>query len=159
MLRRAPTLSPHARPSRRRGFTLIELMIAVVVLALLVAIALPSYTAQVNRSRVARAVADIKDLEMRLERYLTDRGRFPADLAEFGSPADPWGKAYQYLNMDGASVGKVRKDHSLHPLNTDYDLYSSGPDGKSVSPLTAKASRDDVIRARNGAFVGLASDY
>jgi general secretion pathway protein G len=132
---------------------------AVVVLALLVAIALPSYTAQVNRSRVARAVADIKDLEMRLERYLTERGRFPANLVEFGSPTDPWGNEYQYLNMEGASVGKVRKDHSLHPLNTDYDLYSMGPDGKSVSPLTAKPSRDDVIRARNGGFVGLASDY
>jgi len=55
--------------------------------------------------------------------------------------------------------GKVRKDHNLVPLNSDYDLYSMGKDGKSVSPLTAKASRDDIVRANNGAFVGLASEY
>ena len=54
---------------------------------------------------------------------------------------------------------KVRKDHNEHPLSTDFDLYSMGKDGKSVAPLTAKASRDDIIRARNGGFIGLASDY
>lgn len=52
-----------------------------------------------------------------------------------------------------------RKDHNLVPLNTDYDLYSSGPDGASVGPLTAKASRDDILRANNGRFVGPASAY
>lgn len=61
--------------------------------------------------------------------------------------------------MENASVGKKRKDKSLHPLNTDYDLYSMGPDGRSVSPLTAKASRDDIIRANNGGFIGVAEDY
>jgi general secretion pathway protein G len=34
-----------------------------------------------------------------------------------------------------------------------------GKDGKSQSPLTAKASRDDIIRANNGQYVGLAADY
>jgi general secretion pathway protein G len=145
---------------RRRGFTLIEVMIALVVVALLSSLAYPAYTAQVNRSRVAQAVADIKDLEIRLERYLTDHGSYPTSLTAAGmSQLDPWGNAYQYLNMEGASTGQVRKDHSLHPLNTDYDLYSMGADGQSVSPLTARQSRDDIVRARNGSFVGLASDY
>jgi len=45
------------------------------------------------------------------------------------------------------------------PLNTDYDLYSQGPDGQSVSPLTAAKSRDDIIRANNGDFIGTAEDY
>jgi len=34
-----------------------------------------------------------------------------------------------------------------------------GKDGASVPPLTAKASRDDIIRANDGRFIGLASDY
>jgi general secretion pathway protein G len=55
--------------------------------------------------------------------------------------------------------GKIRKDHNLHPLNSEFDLYSMGADGASVSPLTAKASRDDVIWGRDGSFVGLASDF
>ena len=55
--------------------------------------------------------------------------------------------------------GHARKDHSLVPINTDFDLYSMGPDGRSSPPLTAKASRDDIVRANDGAFVGVAADY
>ncbi len=45
------------------------------------------------------------------------------------------------------------------PINSDYDLWSSGKDGASSPPLTAKPSRDDIVRANNGRFVGLASDF
>lgn len=143
-----------------RGFTLIELMLALVVAALLGAIALPSYRNYINKSRVSQAIADMKLIEMNLERFNTDRGKFPDALSELGTvPVDPWGNAYRYLNMVGASVGKVRKDHGLHPLNTDYDLYSMGADGRTATPLTSALSADDIVRARNGAFVDVASKY
>ncbi len=58
-----------------------------------------------------------------------------------------------------ASKGKPRKDRLLHPINSDYDLYSMGKDGESVEPLTAKKSHDDVIRANDGSFVGLAAEF
>ena len=44
-------------------------------------------------------------------------------------------------------------------MNSDFDLYSVGNDGDSESPLSAKASRDDIVRANNGAFIGLGEDY
>jgi general secretion pathway protein G len=44
-------------------------------------------------------------------------------------------------------------------LNSTYDLYSKRKDGQSSSPLTAKASRDDIIRANDGGYIGLASAY
>lgn len=72
---------------------------------------------------------------------------------------DPWGSPYQYLKLLLKSKGKVCKDHNLVPSNSDYDLYSLGKDKQSVSPLTAKASNDDIIRANNGDFVGLALGY
>jgi general secretion pathway protein G len=34
-----------------------------------------------------------------------------------------------------------------------------GPDGRTAPPLTARYSRDDIVRANNGAFVGVAADY
>ena len=43
------------------------------------------------------------------------------------------------------------------PINEFFDLYSMGADGKSVSPLTAQASHDDIIRAYDGQYVGIAS--
>jgi len=53
----------------------------------------------------------------------------------------------------------MRKDKNLTPINTYYDLYSTGKDGLSVSPLTAKHSRDDIVRANDGGFIGLATDF
>ena len=52
-----------------------------------------------------------------------------------------------------------RRDRFLFPLNTDFDLFSLGPN-RAMSPSIGEAlSLDDVIRANNGGFFGLASDY
>jgi general secretion pathway protein G len=90
----------------------------------------------------------------------------PASLAQinFGNIlplTDPWGNPYQYLPLYGrpANQNDARKDHNLHPINTDFDLYSMGPDGESKKPLQNAQSRDDIIRANDGAFVGVASTY
>ena len=45
------------------------------------------------------------------------------------------------------------------PINSSYDLFSQGKDGQSSPPLTASASRDDIVRANDGDFIGLASRY
>jgi general secretion pathway protein G len=47
----------------------------------------------------------------------------------------------------------------LVPINSTYDLYSMGKDGKTKAPITAQDSRDDIIRANDGLFIGLASDF
>jgi general secretion pathway protein G len=88
-------------------------------------------------------------------------GELPASLDELriGSRNDPWGSPYRYLRIEGRNRGQWRKDRFLVPLNYDYDLYSMGPDGRSRPPLTAADSRDDVVRAGNGAFLGKAEDY
>ena len=62
---------------------------------------------------------------------------------------------------NGACInkGQARKDHSLVPINSDFDLFSIGRDGQSAGALTAAASQDDIVRASDGAFVGLGRDY
>ncbi len=145
---------------RTLGVTLVELMIAVALVGLLAAIAVPSYESYLRKAKMAAAKKDILEISLRLDRVFMAVGAYPASLAALGSvPLDPWGAPYRYLSMDGATVGQKRKDKSLHPLNSDYDLYSMGPDGASQTALTAKASRDDIIRANNGGFVGVAEDY
>jgi len=101
---------------------------------------------------------------------------------------DPWGNLYRYLNLvnlvkgpgkgggkgggkddkedkpdkedkDTGPKEKPRKDRFLVPINSDYDLYSMGRDGDTKTPLTAKASHDDVIRCNDGEFVGLAYKF
>jgi len=78
---------------------------------------------------------------------------------------DAWGNPYRYLKIAGQDLkgkgkgDKARKDHFMVPVNTDYDLYSMGPDGVSKPPFTAQASRDDIVRANDGRYVGPASEY
>ena len=60
---------------------------------------------------------------------------------------------------DPPAIALARKDRFLVPINTDYDLYSMGPDGESEPQLHNAVSRDDVIRARDGAYVGLAESF
>ena len=72
--------------SRRQGFTLIEVMIVVVVVAILSAIALPNYTEYVRRSRRAEAQTQILQAAQFLERRYTTTGNYgtalPTDLAQ-----------------------------------------------------------------------------
>ena len=62
-------------------------------------------------------------------------------------------------NAGGGGSVKPRKDRFLTPINSDYDLYSMGPDGQSNEPLNVPVSRDDIIRASNGAYVGVAENF
>jgi type IV pilus assembly protein PilE len=62
------------RPNRSRGFTLIELMIAVVVLGILAAVAIPNYTQYVNRSNRAAAQQVLLEVAGTLERNFTTNG-------------------------------------------------------------------------------------
>lgn len=57
---------------RISGFTLIELMIAVVVVAILTAIALPSYQEYVTRGKIAEATANLADMRVKLEQFFQD---------------------------------------------------------------------------------------
>ena len=143
------------------GFSLIELLLVVAIIATLAAISTPIYTQALQRARSGRAIGDIKTLDIDIRLYQLATGKLPDSLADLGrNLRDPWGHDYQYLSFDDAKgKGKMRKDRFLVPLNSDFDLYSMGPDGESVPPLTAAQSRDDIIRANDGGYVGLASDY
>ncbi|KTC94113.1 prepilin-type N-terminal cleavage/methylation domain-containing protein [Legionella erythra] len=149
--------------NKKQGYTLFELMLAAGIVGVLSVIFIPGYYRYVTRVNMTTATADIKTVEMAIEKYYGENNQYPPNLATLGiNLRDPWGNPYRYLNIlnGGPSAkGMARKDKNLVPINSDYDLYSSGEDGASVSPLTAKASQDDVVRANNGAYIGPAADY
>ena len=148
---------------RAGGFSVAELMIAVAILGIVGAIAIPLYNGYTETSRVGAIIQEMKQIELVVENHKIDTGEYPNSLADVGiSMLDPWGVPYQYLRIEGADAtakGHQRKDHSLVPINSDYDLYSMGEDGKSSPPLTAKASYDDIVRANNGGWYGYGKDY
>ena len=146
----------------QRGFTLLELMIALVVAGLLSIVAYASYSQFVDRARVSKAIGDIGEIHVKVQKYLLEENAgYPANLAEIGlgNLVDPWGNAYQYLVVDGlANNGAVRKDKNLVPVNRQYDVYSMGEDGVTATPFTSTLGKDDVVLAADGGYFGLAED-
>lgn len=150
---------------RSDGFTLIEILIVAALIATISAIAIPRLLGYTQRTRNLQAIADMRRMDADITQYGMDHNVPPDSLADVGYDGlrDPWGRPYVYLKILGSTdpghSAKQRKDHSLVPVNSDYDLYSMGPDGESKAPFTAKASRDDIVRASDGAFIGPVSEF
>lgn len=111
----------HRKP--QRGFTLIEVMVVVVILAILATVVVPRIMDRPDQARVTRAQQDIRAVEAALNLYRLDNFRYPStdDGLEAlvpkyldGLPEDPWGNRYLYL-----SPGE----------KGEFDVYSFGADG------------------------------
>lgn len=117
------------------GFTLLELLVVVAIIAMLAGYVGPKYFAQLGKSEISVAKAQIDGFDKALDQYRLDMGSYPtteqglqALMVQPGGdqkwggpylkkaiPLDPWGHAYQYTAP--GSNGK------------DYDLISYGKDG------------------------------
>jgi len=118
-----------------RGFTLLELLVVMVIIGLLAGYVGPKYFAQVGKSEVKTAKAQIAALEQALDQYRLEVGHYPTTeqgldalfvkpgdeekwdgpYLRKASPPDPWGK--QYIYRSPGEHGEI-------------DLFSYGKDGK-----------------------------
>ena len=71
---------------RQEGFTLIELLITMVVLAILAAVALPSYTDYVRRGKLAEATSQLQAMKTKMEQYFQDNRQYPVNGCVTGAP-------------------------------------------------------------------------
>jgi general secretion pathway protein G len=148
-------------PGRSKGMTLIELLIIVALITLLSAMAVPVVSGFVERGRIDRAIDDIRTASMKIYEWRSHNAEFPGTLAQadIEMPLDPWGRPYAYTNIATAQAGEVRRDSELRRVNSDFDLYSVGPDGQTTMGFDGAKARDDIVRASNGGHIGLAEDY
>lgn len=147
---------------QNKAFTVIEFAVVLLVVSLTISVITPAILNMVDSAQSKTTEDEITDMQDLIDEFFDDNGFFPDSLDEIYDPVpnDPWGNPYQYLNHDTTpGKGKWRKDKNLVPINSDYDLYSMGPDGETASPLTASISHDDIVRGRNGAYVGSALYY
>lgn len=150
--------SPHG-PASSQGFTIIELIVVMGIIAVLSAVAFPAFSNYRLRAQNAAASADIRTIEKDIFAYFTEYSTYPPDLATVGRNTlkDPWGNPYQYLRI--TAPGDGRQDTVLGDINTDFDLYSRGVDGVSVQSVNDPSSSDDMLRVSDGAAVIRVGDY
>ena|SRR5688572_25939775 len=133
----------------RRAFTLIELLLVLVILAVLAAVVVPKFTGRSEDAKIKATQAEISIIEGALDRFEIDTGRFPTSdegvaalvqappnvtnwkgpYIKKGLPKDQWGNPFYYRypgqhNADG------------------YDLYSTGPDGRDGNDDIANWATD-----------------
>ncbi len=86
-----------------QGFTLIELMVVVVIVAILMAIALPSYTDYVNKGRRSDAMSALLDVANRQEQFMLDRNTYTTTMTQLGFAADPMFSPERHYNIDAVA--------------------------------------------------------
>lgn len=152
--------------TNKTEFTFVELMIAILIIATLASVAIPLSSKYKKEAQIELAKAEMRIIEKKIGTFVKENGKLPEDLnsIELENKIDPWGQPYRYLKIYGSDDvengrGQPRRNQSQQAINTDFDLYSVGKDGNSGALLTEKISIDDIIRANNGAFMGLVADY
>ena len=140
---------------------MVELIAVIVLIGLLSGLGFGRLRDAIDQAKVVKAITDLKAMSV----ALNELEPLPASLAAIGwaGKLDPWGRPYVY-NPFPPRTGKApppgaRMDRFLVPINSRYDLFSVGKDGGSARPLTVKASRDDIIVANDGGFIGLAKKF
>lgn len=111
--------------SEASGFTLIELILVTVIIAILAGMVTLTFQGQATTARINAALGDIKSYETAIQLYaLKHNDRFPASLKDLEAAGnirelntDPWGNPYEYV-VPGAHH------------KTSYDVFSRGPDGE-----------------------------
>jgi general secretion pathway protein G len=148
-----------------RGFTLVETIVVLLVIGIVLTVAVPAYVRYMDRTRVLEAISELDAMSRKIKDWELSRGALPdslsavvlADQTNLGEKVDPWGRGYEYFNLrSGLGNGAARQNRNAAPINSDFDLYSRGADGLTQSSLGNAASRDDIVRGRDGRFVGLA---
>ena len=125
--------------TRQRGFTLVEMLLVLVILATLAAVVVPKFAGRSKQAKVTAAKSQISNLEIAIDSFEIDMGYFPKagnDLRDLVAepnsnnvqdwhgpyisyiPKDPWGNDYVYNYPGKMNIGS-------------YDISSGGPDMKT----------------------------
>lgn len=130
-----PKVRPHSAalphvPPRTAGFTLIEVMIVVVIVGILAAIALPSYSDYVTRSKLMDAHTKLGDLRVQQEKYFLDNRRYNSSGTTCG--IDATNAPLANANADGAKSF----DYTCVSTATTYTVTATGRSDKGMSGFT-----------------------
>lgn len=118
---------------KKKGFTLLELLVVLAILAILIAIAIPVYKNQKEKAAITAHNANVRVLETAVESYKQDHGKLPGDIKELatggyiksvpnlpaGAVKDSDAKEYGIDKDGNIKPGEVDKDDKLNSVSTE----------------------------------------
>ena len=119
----------------KKAFTLIELLVVVAIISMMASIILSSLNQARSKSRDARRVADVKQLQLALSLYYNDKGTYPSALSALSPdyisvvPNDPGpatGVSYVYAQSTDSYVLQAKLENQDAVLNNDVDATTLG---------------------------------
>lgn len=129
----------------KKGFTLVEIMVVVVIIAVIAAVSLPNFNRISVTNNTAKAKADIKSLQMAVEScYLNNKSAYPAALADITTAVPV---IVRSIPTDPFSPSKAVYGYNRSPGAKYYVIYSVGP-GENGS---AFVTDEGVLTEANGA--------
>jgi general secretion pathway protein G len=137
--------TPRSRTHRRRGFTLIELVIVMAMLGLLLSLALPHYMATLERGREQVLQQNLATMREAIDKFYGDTGKYPDTLADLVTarylraiPPDPYSEAPTWVVVAprDADKGGVIDVQSTLTDNRGEPRTAPGADPAGAKPLT-----------------------
>lgn len=129
---------------KQRGFTLIEIMVTVAIIAILAAVALPSYRDYVTRGKLVEATAGLADARVKMEQYFQDNRTYPAGCVI--APAAPGAANVQVMAL---------KYFTLSCANLTATTYTVSADG--INDMAGFTYTIDDQNAKTSTFSGTGS--
>ena len=154
----------------QKGFTLIELMIVIAIIAILAAIALPAYNNYVAKSQVTEAVSLASGFKTQVGLYVTEEGECPANT--FGSDSDEVGQFVSMLVLGGTNTATAGSneasactitatigDNANKKIRGGTITLTSETTGGSDSSGTGLSNTSVGITKWNCEATGIANDF
>ena len=145
---------------KHAGFTLVELLIVVIILAVLAAIVVPQFSASTNDAKAAALQANLANIRAAIDFYYQEHGEYPGDLIATGATcvngAAVTSGAADTEDALIAQLTRYTNDDGLACTGKDAATFKYGPYLKGDLPVNPEGTKNDVAVVSNG-VLGLTS--
>lgn len=134
---------------KHAGFTIIELMIAVAIIGILAALAIPAYQNYIIRSKVSEGILFASDAKSNVAQYYQSTGSFPTSNSEAGIPANISSPMVASIDVIGNGTGQVTVTTSISGITNGTIIFAPQADASGITWICTGGDLNNNYRPIN----------